>query len=59
MMEALEPEYETTTKKGRPKIISEGYAYVRDKVGRDGEVVYWKCERKDELHCKGRVKTQE
>jgi len=52
-----EPDYVTKTKRGRDKIIYQGYAYVKDKDG--AQVTYWRCEKKDELHCKGRVTTAE
>ena len=34
-----------------------GYAYVKDKDGPN--TVYWRCERKDNLHCKGRLTTMD
>ena len=56
-LEPFKPEYNATTKRRRPKIVSEGYTYVGDKADRD-DLVYLKGERKDEQYCKGLVKTE-
>ena len=53
----MEVDLKTTTKRGKEKLIHRGYGYVVDKVGKDG-VVYWKCEEKDALSCKGRMRTR-
>ena len=53
----MEVDLKTTTKHGKEKLIHRGYGYVVDKVGKDG-VVYWKCEEKDALSCKGRMRTR-
>ena len=51
----FEPDYITQTQHGREKVIFRGYAYVKDKNG-PNDVSYWRCERKDELFCKGRAR---
>ena len=52
----FEPDYIITpTQRGREKVIFRGYAYVKDKNG-PNDVSYWRCERKDELFCKGRAR---
>ena len=51
----MEPQYVGLTQRGRRKVIQNGYAYVKEKDG-PGTVSYWRCERKDELRCKGRMK---
>ena len=51
----FEPDYITQTQRGREKVIFRGYAYVKDKNG-PNDVSYWRCERKDELFCKGRAR---
>eukprot|EP00117_Sycon_ciliatum_P049982 scpid112323/ scgid35350/ len=48
------PDYVSTTKRGGLRWIVEGYAHVVDKRGRD-EVIFWRCDRKDELQCKGKL----
>ena len=50
--------YFTTTKRGKPKLILEGFGYVQDKRGSNG-MVYWRCEKRDTLNCRGRVKTSD
>ena len=52
------PDYVTTTKRGGLKWIYKGHGYVIEKRGRE-EVMYWRCERKDELGCKGRIISQD
>ena len=39
--------YHTTTKRGKPKLVRAGYAYVQDKRG--GNCIYWRCEKRDQL----------
>lgn len=51
-----EPDYVTTTKRGKPNIIHQGYGYVKDKDG-TANVAYWRCESKQELECKEQLKT--
>ena len=51
----MEPQYVGLTQRGRRKVIQNRYAYVKEKDG-PGAVSYWRCERKDELRCKGRMK---
>eukprot|EP00117_Sycon_ciliatum_P042009 scpid100264/ scgid30628/ len=52
------PDYVTTTKRGGLKWIYKVHGYVIEKRGRE-EVMYWRCERKDELGCKGRITSQD
>ena len=52
------PDYVTTTKRGGLKWIYKGHGYVIEKRGRE-VVMYWWCERKDELGCKGRIISQD
>ena len=49
--------YHTMTKRDKPKLVRAGYAYVQDKRGRD--CIYWRCEKRDQLHCNCRLKTVE
>ena len=51
-----EPIHFSTTKRGRPKLIKGGFAYVQDKRGSEN-IPYWRCEKWDEMKCKGRLKT--
>ena len=51
----MEPQYVGLTQRGRRTVIQNGYAYAKEKDG-PGTVSYWRCERKDELRCKGRMK---
>lgn len=43
------------SQKGKSKLCYEGFVYIKDKEVEDGEVIYWRCERKK--ICKGRAKT--
>ena len=43
--------------RGKPQLVKDGYAYVQAKRGRD-ETIYWRCETKKNLSCKGRMKTE-
>ena len=52
-----QPDYMGLTSRGRPKLVKAGFGYVQDKRGRD-DVVYWRCESRDELSCKGRLRTE-
>ena len=54
----MEADHIGLTSKGKQKIIKDGYGYVKEKCG-TGDVVYWRCERKDEFGCKGRLKTND
>ena len=51
-----QPDYVGITSRGRPKLVKSDYGYVQDKRGRD-EIVYWKCESRDEFACNGRLRT--
>lgn len=50
------PDYVSKTKRGRDRLIFKGYGYVKDKDGPDA-VKYWRCEKKDEQSCTGRMRT--
>ena len=52
------PDFWGISKRGMPKLVKPGYAYVQDQRGQD-DVVYWRCERRDKLSCKGRLKTED
>jgi FLYWCH zinc finger domain len=43
-----------TTEKGKPKLLDNGYAYVRDKESATGKT-FWKCECSKKFKCHGRV----
>ena len=40
-----EPVHFSTTKRGRPKLIKGGFAYVQDKKGSEN-ITYWRCEKR-------------
>ena len=52
------PDFWGISKREMPKLVKPGYAYVQDQRGQD-DVVYWRCERREELSCKGRLKTED
>ena len=48
------PDSMTVTKRGKAKLLLDGFAYVLDKTGREN-VEYWRCE--DREKCKARLTT--